>query len=40
MKKICFGKNITTVNKKMSNLTDNIKTSLREVYRFPQNLID
>ena len=40
MKKICFGKNITTVNKKMSNLTDNIKSSLREVYRFPQNLED
>lgn len=40
MKKICFGKNITTVNKKMSNLTDNIKSSLREVYRFPKNLED
>ena len=24
----------------MSNLTDNIKSSLREVYRFPQNLED
>ena len=40
MKKICFGKNITTVNSRMSNLTDNIKSSLREVYRFPQNLVD
>lgn len=40
MKKICFGKNITSVNSKMSNLTDNIKSSLREVYRFPQNLVD
>ena len=40
MRKICFGKNITSVNSKMSNLTDNIKDSLREVYRFPQNLVD
>jgi hypothetical protein len=40
MKKICFGKNITSENNKMTHLTNNIKDSLREVYRFPQNLID
>lgn len=40
MRKICFGKNITSVNNKMTNLTKDIKDSLKEVYRFPQNLVD